>query len=1026
VKLPPGLYETLVTRALDGAVRAEGDSIAADTEALTAESAPHVLGRYLFDALVRALRNLPDEERLAKQVALANQLVALLGAAAPASGIAGNDDGIADPASLLLAIRHAADARLGTGEVPRPSLPLRHSDLLVNGPRDLRLGHELRLELASADAVDILVSFLKWNGVRFIRPELAAFAARHPGRLRVLTTTYMSATEAAAIDALIDLGADVRVSYDARRTRLHAKAWLFHRDSGLSTALVGSSNLSPAAMLDGCEWNVRLSSVDNRTILEKFLATFQQYWEDTDVFEPYDRPRFIEAMRAPRSAALDDLAQAANLRPFPHQQAALDALAIERDRGHHKNLVVAATGTGKTIVAALDYARLRKQHGGDLTLLFVAHRKEILTQSRARYRLAVRDGNFGELLVGGQEPIHGRHVFAAIQALHEKRLRSLAPDAYDVVVIDEFHHAAADTYTALLEHLRPKVLLGLTATPERTDGRSVLHWFDGRIAAELRLWDALDQGLVSPFQYFGIHDGTDLSAVDFASGRYDVASLEKVYTGDHVRANLVLSAIREKIQNPLAMRALGFCVSVAHARFMADFFDKKGLPSVSVDADTPDDERRDALQRLRAGTVNVVFAKDLFNEGVDVPAVDTVLFLRPTESPTVFLQQLGRGLRLEDGKTCLTVLDFIGNAHRKFRFIDRFQAMTRGTRADTRRAIEEGFPHLPSGCDIRLDRESREVVLANVRAAVANVWQEMASDLRRLGDVRLPEFLQRAELTLEELYSNRTRSFAALRHEAGLRHSHADNDVTRAIPRLLHVDDDARLDRFRAWLSSDAPPAADPRDPFQLMLFARLGFARRPVSELAKSFAEVWSQRDLREEVADVLDLVADRQRRPTFEVPGLPFRVHGTYSRHEISAGLRQVRKGKLLSSQGGVFKCEDARADVLYVEIEKNPKDYTPTTLYDDRAISPVLFQWESQAWTRADGKTGLRYQTHAGAGWRILLFVRKRVNDDRGFTSPYLFLGPVRYVSHEGEKPMRIIWGLERAMPPEFFTEVKIAAG
>lgn len=1023
MKLVPGLYEQLVTIGLETAIRAANDT-RFDREHLNEEAAPQILARYLHDTLIRALRNLPEEDRLAKQVALANRLVALLGEAAPNAGIDA-DEAVLEPAELLLALRRHADARLGSGEITRPSLPLRHSDLLVNGPRDLRIGSEVRRELASADAVDVIVSFVKWNGVRMMRPELGRFLERCAGRLRVLTTTYMAATDPEAIEELQRLGADVRVSYDQRRTRLHAKAWLFRRESGFSTALVGSSNLSPSAMHDGCEWNVRLSAVDNRTILDKFLVTFEQYWQDTDVFEPYDRERFLEVTRR-RDPSRDALAQAVRLMPLPHQQAALDALAIERAHGHRRNLVVAATGTGKTVVAALDYARVRKEIGGDATLLFVAHREEILDQSLARYRAAVRDGHFGEKLAGRHKPRDGRHVFASIQALHAERLRELRRDAYDVVVIDEFHHAAAESYDALLRHLEPKILLGLTATPERTDGKSILGWFDGRIATELRLWDALDQELVSPFQYFGIHDGTDLSAVDFTSGRYDVATLERVYTADHVRASLVLRAVHDNVRHPRGMRALGFCVSVAHAEFMAAFFNQKGLPSLAVHAGTTEAERRLSLQKLRDGTVNVVFAKDLFNEGVDVPAVDTVLFLRPTESATIFLQQLGRGLRLEEGKSCLTVLDFIGNAHRKFRFLDRFQALSRGTRAEVRRAIEDGFPHLPSGCDIRLDKESRDIVLANVRAAVSNVWSEMARDLRELGDVRVPRFLREAGLEAEELYARPKRSFTALRHAAGLRPEPIDNEITRAIPRLLYVDDDGRLDQWRAWLSRDAPPAADSTNPLLLMFAASLGFVRRPVSELASALDEIWAVRDVREEILDLLGMLADRQRRPTYPVERLPFRTHATYSRDEISAGLLQLRKEKLLRTQGGVLKCEEARADVLYVELDKDPKHYTPTTFYEDRVISPTLFQWESQSRTRADSETGRRYRTHESIDWRVLLFVRQRAEDERGFTSPYLFLGPVRYVSHESEKPMRIVWKLDRAVPPEFFSAVKIAAG
>ena len=644
----------------------------------------------------------------------------------------------------------------------------------------------------------------------------------------------------------------------------------------------------------------------------------------------------------------------------------------------------------------------------------------------ATFRAAVRDGHFGELMVGKHRPTRGQHVFASIQSLHDDRVATLDTSAYDVVIVDEFHHAEAPTYRRLLEHLQPKVLLGLTATPERADGKSVLGWFDGRIAAELRLWDSLDLGLLVPFQYFGVHDNTDLTMIDWRAGRYDVASLEKVYTADDLRAAAVLRAIHAKVRDPLSMRALGFCVSVKHAEFMAEFCKRKGLPALAVSGDTPQRERGDALRKLRAAEVNVVFTVDLFNEGVDVPTVDTVLFLRPTESATIFLQQLGRGLRLADDKECLTVLDFIGAAHRKFRFDQRYRALVGGTRANVRRQIEQGFPHLPAGCEIQLDRESQEAVLHNIRTALPSTAKGLAEDLAAVGEVGLHEFLHHADIDLEDLYRGNL-SFTALKHRAGLRQGEPpDNPVTRALSRLLHVDDGRRLDTWRTWLAADSPPGADPTDPLQLMLFAGLGQVRRPVAELGDAFAEFWGMPDIRAELRELLDELDDRRRRPTWPMLDLPFRVHATYSRDEISAGLRQTRKGKLLRTQGGVYKDEDASADIFYVTLQKDEKEFTPTTLYEDYPISPTRFHWESQSKTRADSDTGRRYQGHTARGWRILLFVRQTKRDDRGITSPYLFLGPVRYIEHEREKPMRIIWELERPMPPEFFRQVKVAAG
>ncbi len=1026
MKLVPGLYESAVTKGLRDALRALKE---ADTtlEPLTDASAPHVLARLVYDATVRAMRALPTEERLASQLDLANRVFALLGQHSQEAGI-GADEALAEPAELLLAIADRAQARLGMAELVRPSLPLRHSDLLVNGPRDLRVGNEVRRELASADGVDLLVSFVKWSGLRLLRTELKDFVARRPGRLRVLTTTYMGASDAEAIEALRELGAHVKVSYDTRRTRLHAKAWLFHRDSGFTTGLVGSSNLSAAAMLDGCEWNVRLSTVDNAPILTKFLTTFEQYWEDGE-FEEYDRERFRESTTR-RDADRDALARAVQLRPFSHQKAALDALEAERAQGHHRNLLVAATGTGKTVIAALDYAR-QCTAGRQPSLLFVAHRQEILKQSLATFRAAMRDGHFGELLVGDERPVLGQHVFASVQALHGERLKSLAPDAYEVVIVDEFHHAEADTYRRLLEHLRPKLLVGLTATPERGDGRSVLDWFDGRVAFELRLWDAIDQGLVVPFQYFGIHDGTDLSNVDFRAGRYDVASLDRLYSADTARALAVLREVERQVPRLDGLKALGFCVSVKHAEFMARYFSDHGLPSVAVSGESSREVREAAVRGLRQGEVRVIFSRDLFNEGLDVPSVNTVLFLRPTESATVFLQQLGRGLRHEEGKACLTVLDFVGSARREFRFDERFRALTgASTRREVERAVVEGFPHLPAGCEIRLDRASQKAVLENIRAHLGTQTEELRADLRRLGDVGLAEFLDSCGLSPEEFYrdGDARRVLANLKRDLELRPGdQLEFEPARALARVLHVDDLERLGRWVDWLRAEAPPETMVGNPHALMLFAVLGYVRSPVEQLLPHFRELWKERDLVEELVALFGLLADRIRRPTHALPGLPFRVHATYTRDEVSAGLGEVRKGKLMRTQGGVFEAKPASADVLFVTLDKDPKHFTPTTLYKDYPISPTRFHWESQGVTRADSATGRRYQK-AGQdpSWRTLLFVRKGKETAAGTTSPYLFLGPVRYVSHESEKPMQIIWELEREMPPAFFAEAKVAAG
>ena len=1018
--LPPGLYDELVTLALQQQL---GDPrLAAEVVALSPDTASEALARHLFQSALRVLAAVKgkDEARVQQQLALTNRLIGLLSEVAHKDGAVDSQDAVT-PARLLHVLRKD-HARLGTGAPQRPSIPLRHSDLIVNGPNDLRVGLEIQRELASADRVDVLVSFVKWTGFIELRDALRAFSDRQGGqpRLRVLTTTYMGATEARALDALAELGAEVKVSYDTRRTRLHAKAWLFHRHTGFSTGIIGSSNLSHSALRDGCEWNVRLARVDNSAILRKFEATFAQYW-DEGTFEPYDHDRFTRALDDRSHPERDALAAAIRLHPYPHQSEVLDALQAERRAGHHRNLVVAATGTGKTVIAALDYRNLCEQQGRRPSLLFVAHRREILEKSRATYRAALRDGSFGELLTGTDTPRLGQHVFASVQSLRGSRLRDLDPAAYEVVVVDEFHHAEARTYTDLLQHLTPQILLGLTATPERTDGKSILHWFDHRVAAESRLWDALDQGLLVPFQYFGIDDHTDLSQIDFRGGRYDTASLEQVYTADTHRADQVLRALLDRVHDPTQMRALGFCVSVAHADFMAAFFCDKGLPAVAVTGQTPRDDRQQAVRKLAAGELRAVFTVDVFNEGVDIPEVDTVLFLRPTESATLYLQQLGRGLRLHPHKACLTVLDFIGRANRHFRFDQRFRALTGGgTRKEIANHVREGFPRLPSGCAIHLEETAQQAVLRNIERAVSH-WRTLAEDL--LEDWPLPTFLRRADVPLEDLYAA-NRSFSELRHLRGFLDAPPEGPIARALPRLLHVDDPDRLGHWRRWLSQAQPPAPDPSDPHQLMFFAALGQASEPIAHLGTFWADLWQRSALRAEVQQLLAVLDDRRRKPTTPLPGLPFHIHGTYSRDEISAGLGEARKGKLLRTQGGVYACKKHRCDVLYVTLDKDAADFTPTTLYNDYVLSQRRFHWESQSTTRRDSRTGQRYR-HPPEGWRILLFVRQARKDARGITMPYLFLGPVRCAASSGERPMQIEWELEHAMPAAWFAKVKIAA-
>lgn len=1027
----PGAYERLITDLLARRL-AELPAERIGAVDLTPDAAEHVLADHLERRARRALASIEGSpaERLNRQIALANRVAAAIDAHSAA------DDHLSSPARVLHEVLPPGDHPGPPPRLPRPLTPLSRNALLVNGIGQPRIGAEIARELPSADRVDLLCAFITWPGVRVLDEALRAFMDRPGARLRVITTTYMGATQRRAIDHLSQIGAQVRISYHSTSTRLHAKSWLFHRDTGHHTAYVGSSNLSRAALTDGLEWNIRLGTAEPG-LLATCAATFNGYWGDPG-FEPYDASDPAHTARLDAELARNggrrgggtavDLAPF-EVRPHPFQQGLLDDLDRERRlHGRTRNLLVMATGTGKTVVAGLDYRRLRDA-GQVRTLLFVAHRSELLTQARATFARILHDPTFGELLVGGERPRQWSHVFASVQSLAQIDLAADLPsDRFDMVVVDEFHHAAARTYARLLEHLNPRQLLGLTATPERGDGEDILHHFGGRTATELRLWEALDRGLLAPFQYFGVHDGTDLTRLGWRRGRgYDPDQLNDVYTGDDARVAIILRQLTRIVADVGHMRALGFCVSVDHARFMARRFREAGIAAHALAADTATDQRRQALEDLRDGRVAIVFAVDLLNEGVDIPAVDTILFLRPTDSATIFLQQLGRGLRPTPDKPCLTVLDFIGHQHQEFRFDRRLTALTGRPRRELEGQIEQGFPTLPAGCHIWLDRLAAREVLDNVRRNLNVRAAELARYLRELEPVDLAGFLELAGLDLADLYRGSGRTWTDLRRLAGVESRPPgphEGRLGRAFARLLHTDDRERLDALAAMVEAArtpgyAAPASERDLRLATMAHHTLWGVTAPPGDRRAGIARLAAEPARRDELGEIVAVLRNRQPRlaPRLtEARTIPVHLHARYSRDEALAAFGVANPGAV---REGVRWVEHERADILFVTLDKSAAEFSPTTMYDDRALAPDLFQWESQNATSPDSPVGRRYISHAQSGSQVHLFLRptKRRDGHLG-PPPYLYAGPCTYVSHRGARPMRIIWRLAHPLPPDVF--------
>jgi superfamily II DNA or RNA helicase/HKD family nuclease len=1019
---PRGLYESLITEALAARLEDLGEQLHILRSELRPAEAADRITLHLGRVILRTVSSIDERNRVSTGIALARSLIDRIEEILDQPS--DTDDRPISDGTVLRKIL----ARLPDGEPERiaePLIPLLDTALLTNAPGEPRVGHQILAEIESADRIDSVIAFIRRSG---IAPLLDALQ-RHcqAGRpLRVLTTTYTGSTEARALRALIDLGAQVRVSYETNSTRLHAKAWLFHRESSLSTAYVGSSNLTHSAQVSGLEWNVRVSGARNPEVIEKIAAVFESYWNGGD-FRPFEEEEFNRHVAGTSGPRTQILLSPLDVRAEPFQDHLLEQIAVSRERGFHRNLLVSATGTGKTVMAAIDYARLR----GSLPrarLLFVAHREEILDQSLATFRQCLRDPSFGERWVGGNHPRRFDHVFASIQSIAAAGLRDLEPGHFDVVIIDEFHHAAAPSYQTLLDHVAPVELLGLTATPERSDGMPVLHWFGDRIAAELRLWDAIDQHRLVPFVYYGLHDGMDLRQIPWHRGRgYDTQGLSNLLTGNDMWARRVLSEVEARVDNPKRMRALAYCVSVAHARFMARLFNEAGIPSLAVWGDSPVDERREALSHLGSGRINVVFSVDLFNEGIDVPEIDTLLMLRPTDSPLLFMQQLGRGLRHSKGKSVCTVLDFVGHHRREFRFDRRIQGLLGGSRREVEIQVRSGFPFLPAGCHMELDPVASEIVLENLRRAIPSHWTAKVEELRRLnrqgGPVRLAAFLRETGLEIADVYAG-NKSWSDLLSDAGAgvqqagRHEQA---LRRACGRLLHINDRERLEAYGAFLRRPAPPEAEVMTERQRRLLRMLvaSIADRVLDKsatLPAATALLWDHPQVRAELLELIDVLGeqiDHVQEPLTGSIDVPLLIHARYTRIEILAAFGIGGAAKVAPWQTGVYWAEDAAADLLAFTLDKTSGAFSPTTRYKDYAISRDLIHWESQSVTRADSETGRRYQEHFQRGSSIMLFARLRA-DERAFW----FLGPATYVRHESERPMAVTWRLKHPLPGDLF--------
>ena len=1057
--LPDGLYDLLLTEGLARSL-AELAPGSVDVRALKAGAAEQ-----LADLITQQLGAILDDmqgddaERHRRQLDLVNELLVTMRQrllAGPAGGTAAAPadvvDLVASPLSVLRAVQR--DHQFATA----PEIGLAVPWLFTAGKGSPSLLQEIRRELASSDQVDILVSFITVSGVRKLQDvlqQITAVGAKQSGsgrpvtRLRILTTTYTGATEARALDELARLpGCEVRVSLDGRRTRLHAKAWLFQRKTGFGSAYVGSANLSGAALTGGLEWTVKLTQRAQEALFARAVAHFETLWADSE-FQRYD-PDNLEHRQALAAALGRESFSGGepastisffDLQPKTYQQDMLEQLTTERAHGRHRNLLVAATGTGKTVVAAFDYRNTCRMEGGRPRLLFVAHREEILRQALRTYREVLRDPEFGELLTGSHQPERWDHLFATIDSMTSRDLvTTVGADHWHTVVVDECHRLAADRFDAFVEAVRPSVLLGLTATPERSDGQPITPYFDARPdgspAVELRLWHALDLQLLAPFEYYACDDATDFSDVPWDKPG-EREALDKLVTANDIRARLVVNEWRRLASDASRSRAIVFCVSVAHAEFMTHWLNRAGLPAACVVGTTASDERRRAPQRLMSGELCALVTVDLYNEGVDLPMVDTLLLLRPTQSPVLFQQQIGRGLRLAPGKDSCLVLDFVGQHRADFRFDRLLSSLTGLSRRELVDSVENGFGSLPPGCHIHLQRQTREQVLQGLRTLTTQNWRRLKTELQTYAAlkgrtaVRLADFLHDQALELDDVYRSGTgqgrSGWTALKRDAGLivaEPGPEEDYLSRRFGDLLHVDDPRRLDVMAAAGGQQSPvKGLDAQAALGLQMLAYQIDGRHEQAAGHQAFAERLQRHPaIASELVELSALLQARSTLPAKAVPGLedtPLCLHAAYGAREVLTAVGWLTAARRAPFQAGVLPLAGRKTELLFVTLDKS-EGYHDRISYHDYAISAERFHWQTQNSAGPDTPGGRRYLESASNGWQFQLFVRPRKGD------AYRACGRVTLESAEGDRPMSIVWRMQTQLPARLFREFSVLRG
>ena len=940
----------------------------------------------------------------------------------------------------------------------------------------------LKFELQTSDSFHFMVSFIRASGLQLLLNPLEFFRLRNK-RGRILTSVYMNITQPSALRKLLEQEHIETKVYVATSESFHTKAYLFERNKhDNSCALIGSSNLSQAALISGEEWSVKVPRSNSSEIYDRAINRFQTLWESDQAvpltesfieqYEAYLENRQVEEVKIkttfdflkqshqPKKDHQDSL----HLSPNSMQQQALDNLATTRQKGETRAVAIAATGTGKTFLAAFDAHQFKARR-----VLFLAHRDELLEGAIKTFSTVFGAQDLCGKLTGNSKDTNKRFLFSTVQTLsRENNLQNFAPDTFDYMVVDEFHHAQADTYQRVINHFTPEFLLGMTATPERMDGRDVLKLCHYNIVCDIRLREALAMGLLAPFHYFGVADETvDYDQIERQAGGQFIETklVNRLNTSE--RVDYIIEQMKKYGFHGEQRCTLGFCVNRDHAAFMSQSFNDRGITSKVLTGLSDPQERQAEISNLQDPNhpLEVIFTVDIFNEGVDIPRVNLLLFLRPTDSSTIFIQQLGRGLRKSEGKEYVTVLDFIGN-HQNSYMVPLALSGESGRRdfdKDTlKRAVSHEFADLPAGCYVELDEITKEKILIkldSIRLDNTEYLKQLYTQFKKeLGSSpEILDFFTAENAPNPNFFFSK---FGSLYKTKDKCHDKEGNPV--------ELQKNQYLQQVAERLEAMCPI----KWPYEfILLLAAVEQQQSTINildieqQLIRYFNQVIDSHQHKPLILSAMASLALPHRNMPWAfgtVDNEVFHVDQNFSKlvnssefaksyisDRVNYGLKQFRrhfKPSVFLGNGERFILYQnyTRNDIqflsedtalrgswregvkrvgqdyfLFINLNKD-KAVDAHLHYKDYFMDPRTFHWQSQNQTSHSSNVGQHYVHHKKQGYHIHLFVRKQVKQ-YNITLPFMYLGQVDYVSSSGDKPMSVIWKLHNAVPLDIFEDL-----